>query len=115
MKNLILIIITLTSFSAFSQTELVGEWNTGEDNTIIEILTPKNQAIGKVKSSDNPKAEIGKTMLKDIKKKGNNWTGKIYAAKREQWYDVTITSKGNTLELAISVGFFSKTLEWKKG
>ena len=35
MKNLILIVVTLCSFSVFGQSQLNGTWNTGEDNTQV--------------------------------------------------------------------------------
>lgn len=114
MKNLILIVAVLCSFVAFSQTNLIGTWNTGEANTKIEISESKNQITGNIKSSDNPKAENGKVILKYLKKDDNNWKGKIYAVKRQEWYDVIITPKENTLVLEIGIGFFSKILEWKK-
>ena len=114
MKNLILIVVTLCSFSVFGQSQLNGTWNTGEDNTKIEISESESQITGNIKSSDNPKAQIGKVILKDLKEEGNNWKGKIFAAKKQKWYEAVITPKGNTLEIEISVGFFSKTIEWTK-
>ena len=54
-------------------------------------------------------------MLKDLKQKDQTWEAKIYAAKRQKWYDAVITPpKGNELEIEISVGFLSKTIEWRK-
>ena len=114
MKNLILIVVTLCSFSVFGQSQLNGTWNTGEDNTKIEISESESLITGNIKSSDNPKAQIGKVILKDLKEEGNNWKGKIFAAKKQKWYEAVITPKGNTLEIEISVGFFSKTIEWTK-
>lgn len=114
MKNLILIVVALCSFSVFGQSNLTGTWDTGEDNTVIEITESDGKTTGKIKSSDNPKATINKVMLKDLKKSGSSWNGKIYAAKRQQWYDAEITQKGDVLEIKISVGFMSKTVEWKR-
>ena len=114
MKHLILIAATLCSFSVFGQSNLTGTWDTGEDNTVIEITESAGKTTGKIKSSDNPKASIGKVMLKDLKKSSSSWKGKIYAAKRQKWYDAEITQEGEILEIIISVGFFSKTVVWKK-
>ena len=115
MKHLILIILTLYSYSVFSQSDLFGTWNTNnEDNTTIEISESKSQITGKIKSSDNPQTEIGTIILKDFKKDGNRWKAKLYAPKRGKWYDAIISPKGQILEIEISVGFLSKTLEWKK-
>ena len=114
MKNFILIILFLGTFSVFGQSNFNGTWDTGEDNTIIEISESAGKIVGKIKSSDNPKATIGKVMVKDLKKNGTKWEGKIYAAKRQDWYDAVLTPKGNILEIKISVGFMSKTVEWKR-
>ena len=114
MKHLILIVATLCSFSVFGQSNLTGTWDTGEDNTMIEITEIDGNPTGKIKSSDNPNATISNVILKDVKKKGEIWKGKIYAAKRQEWYDAEITQKGNLLEIEINVGFLSKTVVWKK-
>ena len=114
MKHLILIVATLCAFSVFGQSNLTGTWDTGEENTVIEITELAGKKSGKIKSSDNPKATIGKVIVKDLKKNGSSWKGKIYAAKRQKWYDAVLTRKRNILEIEISVGFFSKTIEWKK-
>ena len=114
MKNIILLVLTLSSFSIFGQSNLIGNWDTGDDNTIIEISESAGEATGKIKASDNPKATIGKVMLKDLKQKDQTWEAKIYAAKRQKWYDAVITPKGNELEIEISVGFLSKTIKWRK-
>ena len=55
MKHLILIVVTLCSFSVFGQSNLTGTWDTGEDNTIIEITEKKV-----------PHVYINKTHLRSI-------------------------------------------------
>ena len=102
------------SFSVFGQADFNGIWDTGEDNTRVEIAEVDGAITGKIISSDNQKAQIGKVILKELKKDGRLWSGRIYAAKRGEWYDVEITPDEDVLKLKISVGFFSKSLEWKK-
>ncbi|AZQ60789.1 DUF2147 domain-containing protein [Flammeovirga pectinis] len=114
MKNLILIMLTLCSLSAMGQSKLNGIWNTGDENTKIEISESNGELVGNIKSSDNTKAKVGTPMLKDFVKEGTNWKAKIYAAKKQKWYDATVTPKGDVLKIEISVGFLSKTLEWKR-
>jgi hypothetical protein len=53
-------------------------------------------------------------ILKDLKEDGSRWSGRIYATQRGEWHDVEITPNTDVLELKISVGLFSKSLEWKK-
>jgi uncharacterized protein (DUF2147 family) len=114
MKSLISIIVIFCSLPAFGQADLSGIWATGDDNTIIEISDVDGQFTGKIKSSDNQKAKIGKVILKDLKQNGSKWMGRIFAARRGEWHDVEIKPNKDVLELKISVGFFSKSLEWKR-
>lgn len=119
MKNLRIVIVMLTfglfSFTSSAQSNVAGNWIVGEQNTVIKIAQEGSSYSGKIISSENPKAEIGKLMVKDLKKnKKGNWEGQIYSPKRKDWYDAEFTPKGDLLEIEISVGFFSKTMEWKK-
>ena len=97
-----------------AQQSLEGLWKTGKEETIIEISFSSEQLIGKIKSSNNEEAEIGKIILKDLRSEGNKWNGKIYAIKRKKWYNVEIISKEEDLDLKISFGLMSKSLQWKK-
>ena len=114
MKKLLSVALTFCSLSVFAQSELAGTWDTGDDNTLIEIAETEGQMTGIIKSSDNSKAQIGNVILKDLKKEDDHYSAKLYAAKRGKWYDAEISPKANLLEITISVGFISKTLEWKK-
>ncbi len=114
MKVISLILITLCSTSVIAQSDLEGIWETGQENTKIEIAELNGQLTGKIKSSDNQKATIGKVILKDLKKDGSNWTGRLYAARRGEWYDVEITPNQRILELEIRAGIFSKSVVWKR-
>ena len=114
MKYIILIAFSILSNCIFGQSNLTGTWDTGEDNTIIEIIEIDGKPVGKLKSSDNLKAQIGNVILKEVNKNGKTWKGKIYAAKRQEWYDAEITQKGDVLEINIRVRFFRKTVLWKK-
>jgi len=114
MKYLILMFAILCSFSVFGQTNLIGTWDTKEDNTKIVITESEGNITGKIKSSDNPKAAIDKIVLKDLKINGDHWTAKIYAAKRQRWYNAELQLTGDVLEIEISVGLLSKTVEWNK-
>jgi uncharacterized protein (DUF2147 family) len=53
-------------------------------------------------------------ILKDLVKSGNAWTGKIFAVKKNEWYDVEITPEKNSLNLKIQIGFLHKNLKWEK-
>ena len=115
MKQIAIIFCVLFSLSTMNaQNSITGVWNTGQDNTKIEITENNDVFIGKVLSSDNAKAKIGNQILKDVKFSNGKGKGKLFAPKKGKWYDATIKEKGEQLEITIKVGFMSKTLEWQK-
>lgn len=114
MKILLFIVSLVSIFQHSNDPNILGTWNTLEDNTKIEITEQKGVLFGRIKSSDNSKAQVGRMILKDLIKSGNSWTGKIFAVKKNEWYNVEITSKQNNLNLKIQVGFVHKNLTWKK-
>ena len=114
MKILIIVLSIFSVFQSSSDKTIVGTWITLEDNTKIQIVEEKGMLIGKIKSSDNPNAQVGKLILKDLVKSGNTWIGKIFAVKRKEWIDVEITSDNNSLNLKIQYGIVTRNLIWKR-
>ncbi|PIQ48962.1 MAG: hypothetical protein COW03_07335 [Cytophagales bacterium CG12_big_fil_rev_8_21_14_0_65_40_12] len=109
MKTLMLFLgLLLTSVSMNAQQSINGIWNTGQDNTTIEI----NSSTGKIHSSNNEKATIGKLIVKDLNKIDNAYKGKLYIIKKKRWVDVEFVPNGNSLTVTISKGWQSKTLMW---
>ncbi len=98
---------------SYSQT-IAGVWSTGKENTTIQVLQEGGEWVGKIKSSDNDQATIGKVILKDLEKQGNIWTGKLYVIKKQKWVDVKISPFESKLELLVSAGSSKKKVEWKK-
>ncbi|SDB50743.1 hypothetical protein SAMN03097699_1789 [Flavobacteriaceae bacterium MAR_2010_188] len=113
-NSFLLLAIGLLSLNSFAQSDVVGEWIVGEQNTIVKIEQHDDIYSGKTISSDNSNAEIGKLMVKELKKNKGEWKGKVYAPQRKEWYDAEFVTNGNTLDVKIKVGFFSKTIEWRK-
>lgn len=114
MKILIVLLSLFTIFQNLPEHSIIGTWNTLEDNTSIQIIEQKGILFGRIKASDNTKAQVGRLILKDLVKSGNAWTGKIFAVKKNQWYDVEITSEKNSLNLKLQIGFLHKYLKWEK-
>lgn len=114
MKILIVLLSLFTIFQHSTEHSIIGTWNTLEDNTTIQIIEQKGFLFGRIKASDNKKAQFGRLILKDLIKSGNSWTGKIFAVKKNEWYDVEITSEKNRLNLKIQIGFLHKNLRWEK-
>jgi uncharacterized protein (DUF2147 family) len=116
MKNIVLGIafVILAPFYAQSQSPLEGKWDTGKENTIVEILEEENELTGRIVSSGNEKVKIGTIMLKDLSKNEDTWTGKVYSLKKKEWFDVEIKPNGSVLDLKVSNGFLSKSIKWKR-
>ena len=114
MKLLILFISLFSFIQNYPNNDIIGTWNTLEENTKIQIIEEKGLLIGRIKSSDNSKAQIGRLIIKDLIKTKDSWSGKIYAVKRNEWYNVDITPKKNALNLKIHVGFLHKSIVWEK-
>ena len=114
MKTLIVVLSFFCIFQNPSEYIIIGTWNTLENNTRIQIIEEKGMLIGRIKSSDNTKVQVGKIILKDLTKTGNSWGGKIFSLKRNEWYDVEIIPQKNKLDLKIQIGFLHRSLTWEK-
>ena len=73
-----------------AQTSPIGVWNTGTDDTKVEIAEADGSYVGSIVSSGNSKVKIGKQLLKDIKVDGKGWKGKLYAPKKGKWFDAVL-------------------------
>lgn len=102
----------IPSTSLFAQQFLEGVWQTGEDNTKIETYYKDGAWFGKIISSDNPKAEIGRDILRNLKKKGDLWEGDYYKLDRDKKMKVVVKPTENKLLLEVSIAIFTKELEW---
>ena len=80
----------------------------------IETYQKEGSWFGKVIASDNPKAKIGTDILRGFTQKNGEWKGKIFAAKRGKIMDAVIQPAKDLLNITVSAGFISKTLEWKR-
>jgi len=114
MKIIFIIYIFFTALTINAQQSLEGTWNTGQDNTNIEISEKGGVYQGIVVSSDNDKVTIGKQFLKDIKLVDGKWKGKMYSPKKDKWFDAILEGKEDQLWIQVKAGMMSKTLEWKK-
>jgi len=115
MKKIILVLIfCLTCSVVFAQGDLTGTWDTRKHDTIVKIYEKDGQYFGKIISSDHPEVEIGKQVIKDFKQEDDEWKGKLYVLKQKKWFDAKMEIKKDKLKITISVGFFNKTIAWKK-
>lgn len=115
MRTLLLIIcMMLISVMAWAESDIIGRWETGKENTVVEIAESAVGVCGRVVSTEGEVAKAGTLILKDIKQDGGVWEGSIFSVKRNEWYNAEIRQEADTLYVKVSVGFMSKTFEWKK-
>lgn len=115
MKILIVFSLILSAITMNAQQSIAGTWNTGNENTKIEITKTNGIYNGKTVSSDNPEVKIGKVFLKNVKSSGDKWKGKVYSPKKDTWYNAVLEEKNGQLLVTIKSGWVSKTLKWKQG
>lgn len=106
--------ILLSTLTMNAQQAPTGIWNTGKDNTKIEIAEVNGVYEGKIVASDNAKAKIGKLLIKGVQLVDGEWKGKLFAPKRGEWMDAVLKEKGNQLLITVKAGWMSKTIEWAK-
>ena len=113
-KISVLICVLFSTLSMYAQQSIAGIWDTGKDNTKIEITQANDLYEGKIVASDNSKAPIGKLLIKEIKSIDGEWHGKLFAAKKGKWMDAVLKEEGQQLFITVKAGLMSKTIEWAK-
>lgn len=125
-------LISLSTFSQNDGDRILGRWLNEQKNAEIEIYKQDGKYYGKVlKITELEKMEMerledaekeekikriqGKIILKNLVYKKNKWVnGTIIAPKKNQEADcvMSISSDYNTLNINITKGWFSKTINW---
>lgn len=113
-KVILVLIYTLVSCSLYGQEFVAGNWNTNEDNTVIETYVKDDLWYGKIVSSDHPDAKIGKDIMQGFQKKDGKWKGKIFAAKKNKLLNAEVVPFEDQLKITISAGLFKKKLTWER-
>ena len=108
------LLLTVGLSALAAQDGLEGDWQTGEDNTVVRVTALDGVYTGKLLSSDNRKAKVGTEILRDFKPTDGAYKGTIYAVKRDKLMDATITPAGNVLNIKVSAGIVSKKLSWTR-
>lgn len=114
MKNLAILLALLFGAISMNAQSIEGLWNTGKENTIINIKKVNSKYEGTIHASDNSNAQIGKVLVKDIVKSGDIYKGKIYVQERGEWYNAEFKPENEQLVITVSSGFGKKVIEWRK-
>jgi hypothetical protein len=84
------------------------------ENTLVKIFEKEGVYFGEIVSSDNPNAEIGKQLIKDLMRENGKWKGKLYVIKKKKWVNAVMELEDSYVKITIKAGFRKKTIEWKK-
>ena len=115
MKYIALILVTsLFSFLSPSENNIKGKWNTGVENTIIEIYKTSNGFQGKVISTDKTEIKKNQVVLRNITQKGGVWKGEFYIPTFGMWLDTKLQPRPKEMEVTVYTWLMSKTKTWKR-
>lgn len=106
--------LVLSFFSINAQQNIYGIWNTGQENTEIEIKSENGIYIGKIISSDNSKVKKGTLILKDVKLISGEWKGELYSLKKKEWFDAILQLNERIIVITVKSEWGSKTMKWTK-
>lgn len=104
----------MNSTIVMAQPSILGRWNTGQENTVIEIKEVAGKIEGKIVTSDHTKVPIGRLILKDVYRVNQNFKGKLYSLRKNKWFDAEFSPKQEKIEVAITVGWVTREINWKK-
>jgi hypothetical protein len=114
MRPTVFLILLLSTFSAMAQQSIIGRWNSGQENTVIEIKEIKGKVEGRIVSSDNTKAPIGRLILKGVFREEGYISGSLYSLRKGKWFDASFSPQSKNMEVTLTVGLISRKLSWKK-
>lgn len=97
-----------------AQTSISGIWNTGTDNTKVELKEVLGLYEGVTVSSDNDQVQNGIKIVKDVEAEEGVWKGLIYVARKQEWAKARFVRKGDKLDVTVYFGWMSKTVSWIK-
>lgn len=110
MKTLLISFVLLFVSIGQDQDDIAGIWKMAENNAEVEIKKEGDIYNGTVVKSDVEKA-IGKVILRDLKKEGDEWKGKFYAAKKDRLVDAILVLTGeDAMEMVVKAGPKTKTV-----
>lgn len=104
----------MNSTISMAQPSILGRWNIGQENTVIEVKETAGKIEGRIVTSDHTKVPIGRLILKDVYRVNQNFKGKLYSLRKGKWFDTEFYLKQEKMEVAITVGWATRKINWKK-
>ena len=89
---------------------IVAIWDAGKVH--VEIYQSGDRYIG---NPINEKGErIQEIEILNLEFKDDKWVGKLYAKKRDKYFDVVCQVEGDKLLQEVDAGFTTRNVEWTK-
>ena len=114
MRSLLVGTFLLLFNASWGQVPIEGSWLTGFSNTVIEILELDGQLSGQIKSSNDPKIEVGTVVIKELEQVGEKWAGKLFIGKTDEPYDIELKPEGHVLGVLVHVGYKQEQARWPR-
>lgn len=114
MRSIVFFFLLLSTNSAMAQQSILGRWNTGQENTIIEIKEVQCKIEGRIVASDNSKAPIGRLIVKVVYSEDGHISGSLYSLRKGKWFDAFFSPKSKNMEVTLTVGWITRKLNWIK-
>ena len=115
MKTVFIIsLLCYFTFPIFAQNQLEGTWDTGKHNTLIQIFPSADGGLGKVISSDSPKAKKDDIVIKNLEMEGSHWKGQFYIPPLDSWQEAKFEPSGKSAKVTVKVGWLKKSIEWER-
>ena len=108
--SLILLYFPIISSAQNQQDDIVRLWDA--DKAQVEVYKSEDRYIGNPLDKEGQRVE--QIEMLNLEFKDGKWVGKIYAKKRDRYFDVVGDVKGDKLHLTIDAGFKSKDVEWTR-
>lgn len=109
-----LIILLLTSTSLMAQNPILGQWHTGQEQTIIEIIEVEGKIEGRIIESSNAKVPIGRCILTGVYSHPEGVKGKLYSLRKNKWFEASFFPSTNQMEITINAGLAKRAVNWKR-
>jgi uncharacterized protein (DUF2147 family) len=96
---------------------IVGRWKADEGGVVAAITANSGKYEGVVVTSPEKPALVGKPMFRGLvyDAAGAQWTGEVYAPKRDEFVPATLTLSKDGFVLKAGKGLMSKKMNWTKG
>lgn len=97
-----------------AQQSIIGRWNSGQENTVIEIKEVQGKIEGRIVASDNSKAPIGRLIVKVVYREDGHISGSVYSLRNAKWFDASFSPQSKNMEVTLAIGLITRKLNWKK-